>query len=422
MDQVDLSTVVLQLTALNHEAVATLTHPCNEAFLVPTASSVSKPMPRYARETTPLASNEPVRAMLRTDQYPFDPLLGWIFGRDSEECDFFLGTMEQGISRRQFRIDHNWKAKTLVLINMSGNGTSWTNPETGEVERVLTSRAILPGEQCNISAGVVDLVLRIPPRSEDQQASYDDSINQICVEVEAATPTINGLKIQAPGTATPMIVGRKRKFVLQNIIGTGAMALVYRATDYETGDTFAAKEYKLSENFEQHLSSMLNEIKILKKLKHVSSDSAEHRLSVNENQRNIIEYIEILRGPDPVLIMELAMKSLADVNMTRVSDCVTMLKDALAGLAHLHEKNIIHRDIKPGNILLTSEDPALWKLSDFGLSKIAEVTTTFLGTPLYLAPEMGGLEYSAYTAAVDLWALGIVGMEMLMWITVYPNP
>ena len=109
--------------------------------------------------------------------------------------------------------------------------------------------------------------------------------------------------------------------------------------------------------------------------------------------------------------MEIAIRSLAEHKMTEVSDCVTLLKDSLAGLAYLHQTNIIHRDIKPANILLTREDPVQWKLSDFGMSKMAEVTTTFCGSPMYLAPEIGELEYGAYTTAVDIWALGIVGLE-----------
>jgi serine/threonine protein kinase len=108
--------------------------------------------------------------------------------------------------------------------------------------------------------------------------------------------------------------------------------------------------------------------------------------------------------------MEIAIKSLQEHKITRVDDCVTLLKHCLAGLTYLHGKKIIHRDIKPANILLTSPDP-VWKLSDFGLSKVADVTTTFCGSPIYLAPEIGGLAYSAYTTAVDIWALGIVGLE-----------
>ncbi|KAK5312890.1 hypothetical protein LTR93_011161 [Exophiala xenobiotica] len=243
---------------------------------------------------------------------------------------------------------------------MSANGIRWTNSETNEIERVTTSRAILPGAQYTISAGVIDLILQIPPRGEDQQAMYDHNFRSLRQEAEQAMPTMNGLRVHPHGTITPMVVGRKR---------TGAMAIVHKAIDYETGD-----EYKLVDHTEFHLSSMLNEIKILQQVRH----------------ENIIEYIDLFKDPDPILVMEIAIRSLAEHKMTEVSDCVTLLKDSLAGLAYLHQTNIIHRDIKPANILLTREDPVQWKLSDYGMSKMAEVPTTFCGSPMYLAPEIGG--------------------------------
>ncbi|OAP62697.1 hypothetical protein AYL99_01924 [Fonsecaea erecta] len=397
MAQIDLSTVVLELTAVNSDAITSFRHPDNEAFLVPVEPSDQEPVHRRAREGTPLANSQSVRAFLRTDCYPYDPLLGWVFGRkdEEEECDFFLGTKEQGVSRKHFRIDHNWKAMTLILTNMSGHGTKWASPDARNSDRVMTSRAILPGEQYSISAGAVELILQIPARGEDEQANFDSNIGRLRLEVEEATPTMNGLKIEPPGPITPLVVGRQRRFVLQNVIGSGAMALVYKAVDFETGDVYAAKAYKLAENTDLHLLSMLNEIKILQKLEH----------------RNIIEYIDLFKDPDPILVMEMAVKSLAEHKITRVNDCVALLKDCLAGLTYLHKEKIIHRDVKPANILLTNENPTQWKLSDFGLSKIAEITTTFCGSPSYLAPEIGGLEYSAYTATVDIWALGIVGLE-----------
>ncbi|KAK5313529.1 hypothetical protein LTR93_010833 [Exophiala xenobiotica] len=72
----------------------------------------------------------------------------------------------------------------------------------------------------------------------------------------------------------------------------------------------------------------------------------------------------------------------------------------------------MHRDIKPANILLTHESPsAEWKLSDFGLAKLADITGTFCGSPLYLAPEVDALVGSVYTNAVDVWFVGVVGMR-----------
>lgn len=85
------------------------------------------------------------------------------------------------------------------------------------------------------------------------------------------------------------------------------------------------------------------------------------------------------------------------------------------GLAKLHEMKIIHRDIKPQNILVRHRDPVWVKISDFGISKrVLDGQTelrTRAGTEGYIAPEVLGLledgaETSSYTSAVDIWSLG----------------
>lgn len=89
-------------------------------------------------------------------------------------------------------------------------------------------------------------------------------------------------------------------------------------------------------------------------------------------------------------------------------DSVTILRQGLSALTYLHELEhpVVHRDIKPGNILVRSRQPLHIKLSDFGLSKEGNNLQTFCGTHNYLAPEV--YEGRTYTSAVDIWSLGVV--------------
>jgi mitogen-activated protein kinase kinase 3 len=92
----------------------------------------------------------------------------------------------------------------------------------------------------------------------------------------------------------------------------------------------------------------------------------------------------------------------------------------MQGLSHIHSKNMVHRDIKPHNLLTNRQGEV--KISDFGLAKTlndnAGMTKTFVGTLLYMAPErIGGGEYS-YPA--DIWSFGLALVSVALGK--YPLP
>ena len=81
-----------------------------------------------------------------------------------------------------------------------------------------------------------------------------------------------------------------------------------------------------------------------------------------------------------------------------------------SALSHIHNRGVMHRDVKPENILLQRKnDLSSIKLMDFGLSRAAKQSQSFLGTAGYVAPEMAtnSTNCGMYTSAVDMWALGV---------------
>lgn len=96
----------------------------------------------------------------------------------------------------------------------------------------------------------------------------------------------------------------------------------------------------------------------------------------------------------------------------RENEICYILSGMLIGLIHIHERSIIHRDIKANNVLLTSS--GLVKLADFGISTYSPDGCmrhhTAVGTPYWMAPEV--IQESCYNSLADIWSLGITAIEL----------
>ncbi len=151
---------------------------------------------------------------------------------------------------------------------------------------------------------------------------------------------------------------------------------------------------------------------------------------------NLVPIVDVGVAPNgaPFLVMELVKGSSLEerrAEFGKAAWAIPILRQVAEGLAALHAAGIVHRDLKPANILLSGDsDAPLARISDFGISRVDEIvdahaataavsapqkltgTGAMIGTPLYLAPEMGRKGRSA-DRAVDVFALGIVAYETL---------
>ena len=191
------------------------------------------------------------------------------------------------------------------------------------------------------------------------------------------------------------------RYTIERELGRGGMAGVYLARDEELHRAVA--------------------VKVL--AEHLSADDTfrarflrEARLAGRLSHPNIVQVYDVGdAGGRPFIVMEYVPGgTLAECGRLPPGRVAALGLQASAGLQQAHGAGLVHRDVKPGNLLLRDDD--VLKIADFGIARAAETTRhtqagTILGTAAYLAPEQIAGEDA--TPASDLYSLGAVLYELL---------
>ncbi|KAG0713065.1 Serine/threonine-protein kinase Nek8 [Chionoecetes opilio] len=195
-------------------------------------------------------------------------------------------------------------------------------------------------------------------------------------------------------------------YKLVQSIGRGAYGYVYLYRRLSDGRLVVIKQLPMESISPEECEVTKNEVRVLSMLQHP----------------NIIEYYDNYLDVNTMMIMmEYApggnlydyLRSRGEGNLLQEEDVLHLFSQLVLGMQHIHESNILHRDIKSNNILL-DKSHRIVKIGDFGISKILSSKSkahTVVGTPCYLSPEL--CQEKPYNQKSDVWALGCVLYEML---------
>lgn len=199
-------------------------------------------------------------------------------------------------------------------------------------------------------------------------------------------------------------------------LGKGSYSKVYKgyyidnnSSSLETERKYVAIKKMRNLQLKAH-ECLENEIDIMKKLDHPNILKLIDVIEQEENGENIMYIVlEYCGGGD----LKKLVTDKHEKKKLKEKYAIYYFKQIAEGLQYLRTHNIVHRDIKLHNILL-SQDRRTLKIADFGFAKIIDnemLVETLCGTPLYMAPEI--LQKKPYTNKADLWSVGVMLYEVL---------
>ncbi|XP_018905407.1 cyclin-dependent kinase 18 isoform X2 [Bemisia tabaci] len=203
--------------------------------------------------------------------------------------------------------------------------------------------------------------------------------------------------------------GRKETYVKLNKLGQGSYATVFKGKSRLTGSRVALKEIRL-EHEEGAPCTALREVSLLKELKHANIVTLHDIVHTKKVLTLVFEYLD----KD---LQQYMCEHHLNVHTVRL-----FLFQLLRGLAYCHERKILHRDLKPQNLLIN--DIGELKLADFGLARAKSVPsktyTNEVVTLWYRPPDvlLGSTEYSTQ---IDMWGVGCIFYEMLEHKPLFPG-
>lgn len=227
--------------------------------------------------------------------------------------------------------------------------------------------------------------------------SWETSIRQALLPVTSATNQEQSTEPEESVTDMSQLY----QIFPDEVLGSGQFGIVYGGIHRKTNRAVAIKVIDKLRFPTKQEAQLKNEVAILQNLSHNGVVNLDRMF---ETPERIFVVMEKLKGD----MLEMILSS----EKGRLSERITkfLVTQILVALKHLHSKNIVHCDLKPENVLLSSDsDFTQVKLCDFGFARIIgerSFRRSVVGTPAYLAPEV--LRNKGYNRSLDMWSVGVI--------------
>ena len=209
---------------------------------------------------------------------------------------------------------------------------------------------------------------------------------------------------ETKGNRAELVGGR---WTLGEKLGRGSFATVWRGTCAKTGVEVAVKEIDCERLSKKLRESLKLEVEVMRKMR---DDHILRFIDMETSKDTVYIVLEYCGGGD--LSQFIKRHGRMDESAAK-----RFMLQLARGLRAMRKAQLVHRDLKPQNLLLTSDDlNAELKIADFGFARYIResegMADTVCGSPLYMAPEV--LNYQKYDAKADLWSVGAILFEMLV--------
>ncbi|KZT58963.1 Pkinase-domain-containing protein [Calocera cornea HHB12733] len=246
---------------------------------------------------------------------------------------------------------------------------------------------------------------------EEEEEDFEEEDDEDTLEQEADADEAE------PGKPQTSQGGKKNiRWIKGALIGAGSFGSVYLGMDASTGTLMAVKQVELptgttsnEERKKAMLSALEREIELLKTFQH---ENIVQYIDSSSDEKYLNIFLEYVPGGSVAALL----RSYGAFEEPLVGNFVGQI---LTGLNYLHERDIIHRDIKGANILVDNKGGV--KISDFGISKKVQDNfggarshrPSLQGSVFWMAPEVAMQKAGAYTRKADIWSIGCLVLEML---------